>query len=110
MTIEDRQTLASEIFAECLGLLKIKGEAYSGKEDSLANFKENGKKLDMSKYQIWAVYANKHIDSINNAIKYNPEHPIDKSEGLTGRIVDAINYLVILNALLDEDEIESSKK
>lgn len=104
MTLEDRQSLATDLLASCLLLLKDKGEAYSGKEDVLNNFKENGKKLGLSKYQIWAVYANKHIDSINNAIKYNPNKPIDKTEGLRGRIIDAINYLIILESLLQEDE------
>lgn len=103
MTLENRQELATDLFASCLLLLKDKGEAYSGKEDALANFKDNGKRLGMSKYQVWAIYANKHIDSINNAIKYNPEKPVDKTEGLRGRIIDAINYLIILEALLQED-------
>lgn len=104
MTVEDRQDLASDLLASCLILLRSKGEAYSGKEDVLANFKENGRKLGLSKYQIWAVYANKHIDSINNAIKDNPNKPVDKTEGLRGRVIDAINYLIILESLLQEDD------
>lgn len=110
MTIVDRQILANEVFNKCLALLQSKGEAYSGKEDSLSNFKENGRKLNMSKYQVWAIYANKHIDSINNAIKYDAYSPVDATEGLSGRIIDAINYLVILEALLYEDNDDSAKQ
>lgn len=103
MTLENRQALAEALFEDCLQLLKDKGEAYSGKKDALANFKINAERMGLSKYQIWAVYFNKHIDSINNAVKDNPEQPSDKTEGLSGRIVDAINYLIILKALLTED-------
>ena len=103
MTLENRQALAEALFEDCLQLLKDKGEAYSGKKDALANFKINAERMGLSKYQIWAVYFNKHIDSINNAIKDNPSTPTDKSEGLGSRIVDAINYLIILKALLTED-------
>lgn len=110
MKIEDRQLLAEDLFNKCLALLKSKGEAYSGNEDALSNFKMNGQRLGLSKYQIWSIYFNKHIDSINNAVKYNPNHPEDKTEGLQGRIIDAINYLVILEALLSEDELDAKFK
>lgn len=104
MKLEDRQYLAEELFQDCLAILESKGKAYSGNEDALANFKVNGERLGLSKYQIWSIYFNKHIDSINNAIKYNPKYPVDKSEGMDGRIIDAINYLIILKALLEEDK------
>lgn len=107
MTLENRQMLAEDLFSKCLKILESKGQAYSGNEDALANFKINGERLNLSKYQIWSVYFNKHIDSINNAIKYNPNKPEDKSEGLQGRIIDAINYLIILQALLEEDELNA---
>ena len=69
MTLENRQALAEALFEDCLQLLRDKGEAYSGKKDALANFKINAERMGLSKYQIWAVYFNKHIDSINNATR-----------------------------------------
>ena len=106
LTLENRQALAEALFEDCLQLLRDKGKAYSGDKDALANFKINAERMGLSKYQIWAVYFNKHIDSINNAVKDNPDKPADKTEGLSGRIVDAINYLIILKALLTEDNAE----
>jgi hypothetical protein len=101
--------LITELFSEIKSIAESKGNAYSGSEDSLDNFKRNAKNLGLSKYQIWNVYFSKHIDSINNAIKQNPEKPVDKSEGLHGRIIDAMTYLSILECLLKEDGCESKK-
>lgn len=103
MTIEERTNITKDIFKEVLDVSVSKGKAYAGDGDSLANFKRNAERLGLSKYQIWAVYFNKHIDSINNAIAQNADQPIDKTEGLRGRIIDAVTYLCILGALLTED-------
>lgn len=103
MTIEKRKQLVQELFSKSLAILHSKGESYAGTEDTLSNFKRNAANLGMTKYQVWAVYFGKHIDSINNAIKANPENPIEKTEGLDGRILDAITYLSILYCLQDED-------
>ena len=103
MTIEQRQTIVEEIFQEALKIMEAKGKSYAGK-DSLSNFKRNAERLGLTKYQIWAVYFNKHVDSINNAIQDNPEHPIDASESIRGRVLDAINYLTILECLLGESK------
>lgn len=87
-----------------LKLLMVKGAAYSAQSDAFENFKRNGERLGLSKYQIWAVYCGKHLDSIFNTIKAAPFQPVDKSEGLQGRIDDAINYLELLSGMLKEDE------
>jgi hypothetical protein len=102
LSIDDRSKLAKEIFQKCLELLDRKGRSYSGSEDVNLNFKENARRLGMTKFQVWAVYANKHVDSINNAIKSNPELPVDHSESLEGRVIDMINYGICLLALLEE--------
>jgi hypothetical protein len=81
-----------------------KGTAYSGEQDANANFKRNAERLGMTKYQILAVYLNKHMDGINNAIKVSPQFPTENTEGMSGRIADAINYLAILYTLIKEDE------
>ena len=103
MKMQDRQILAEGVFNNCANILLSKGKAYSGEDDVLSNFKLNAERLDLSKYQVWAIYFNKHIDSINNAIKVSPASPVDETEGLAGRITDVINYAVILQALLTED-------
>lgn len=104
MTLERRKKLFEWVNDNVSRIMNSKGKSYASKEDTLANFKRNADRLGLTKYQIWLVYVGKHIDSIFNAIKYNPEKPIDESEGMEGRIYDAITYLHILYCLLDEDK------
>lgn len=109
MDIETRKKVISNLFKDCNDVLDSKGKSYAGTEDSLANFKRNAERLGLTKYQVWSVYFGKHIDSIFNAVKYNPELPVDNSEGMHGRILDAINYLSILYCLLYEDNNKVDK-
>jgi hypothetical protein len=103
MIVEERLRLVDELNSESRDILLSKGKAYASNNDTLANFKRIAERFDISKYIVWGVYFNKHIDSINNAILHNPTHPKDESEGLKGRIIDAKNYLDILYCLLSED-------
>jgi len=103
MTLEKRTEAIDKLFAGCRGILDAKGKDYSGKEDALANFKKGAESLGMTKYQILAVYLSKHLASIMNAIKTSPSYPQVESEPMEGRIQDAINYLAILHAMMEED-------
>lgn len=104
MDAKTRNQLAEELHSSSMETQKEKGDSYAGKSgDALSNFKRNAENLGLTKYQVWAVYFGKHVDSISNAIKHSPELPKDDSEGLRGRIIDAKNYLDILYCLLIED-------
>lgn len=102
MNLELREEIVHDLRRAEDRIRLSKGKAYSGNEDTLANFKRNADRLGMSPFQVWAVYFNKHIDSINTAISRNPDYPIDSTEGLDGRIMDARIYLEILKCLLYE--------
>lgn len=110
MKLKTRNERIKKLFDECYALANDKGKAYSGEDDCLSNFKRNAEKLNLSKYQVWAIYAEKHLDTIINSIKFNPDKPVDETEGLRGRIIDAINYLAILESLLAEDENDNKPK
>jgi hypothetical protein len=103
MKIDDFNTTLEELFAECRHLLTTKGVDYSGLDDRFLNFKANGERLGMTKYQIWAVYFAKHIDALFNAIKQHPDNPHTTSESIDTRIQDAICYLALMNGMLEED-------
>lgn len=105
MDVKERAEIIGQLQQKIMKIAVDKGEAYSGENDCLSNFKRNGSRLGLSKYQIWAVYFNKHIDAINNAIAQNPQLPEDKTEGLPGRIIDAITYLHLLACLLSEEKL-----
>jgi ATP:corrinoid adenosyltransferase len=102
--LSDREQVIENVIEKCKKVLFAKGKDYSGEEDSLSNFKRNGDRIGLTKYQVWSCYANKHIDSINNSIKLNPIFPQVESEPLESRIIDVVNYMLILAALLEEDK------
>jgi hypothetical protein len=104
MNLKDRQKVAEELFQESLKVFMDKGIDYSGDVDSLANFKVNAERSGVTKFQVWQIYFNKHVDAINNAIKNNPENPEVASEPLKSRIVDIVNYAALLAALLKDSE------
>jgi hypothetical protein len=81
--------------------LESKGVEYQKLDNVLSNFENNATDLGLTPYQIWSVYFSKHTKSIINAIKKNPDNPEDKSlsEPFEGRIIDAIAYLLLLNAM-----------
>lgn len=108
MTSAERKASTDSILNECMAVMRTKEVDYASKEDTMANFKRNAERAGLTKYQVWLIYFGKHVDSISNAVKYHPENPATetKSEPLRSRIVDAINYLTILQNLMDEDAEE----
>lgn len=101
--IERYNRLVEDTFAEIIKLGKLKGGEYAGDFDRLANFRRNGEKLGLPMEVVWAVYVNKHLDAI---IQYVQDrlHNKDRKrlESLAGRVDDAIVYLLLFKAMLDE--------
>jgi len=103
MTHEELIEVFEKIQKDAVETLKIKNRAYASNGDALANYKEASRFLGCSKYETWGNYFFKHVSSIFKAIRDNPESPVDMSEGLRSRIIDAITYLGMLEAMLVED-------
>ena len=94
--------LKDELLAEADSLMNCKNEDYTkGNEDYLANFKE-GNLFGISPLQTCGLFMKKHMDAIYNYIKSGGQ---SESEPIRERIKDAINYLILLNALIEEHEI-----
>ena len=84
-------------------LLELKGADYTGgNADRLHNFKDNAKILDIDPETVWAVYFMKHIAAIMTYVKDGKV----QSENITGRIDDAINYLYLLEGLIEDKRAE----
>jgi len=98
MTHKDFDNFYKQLLEECIQILKSKGTAYSGTEDRFGNFKRLEKQLGISRFLIWKVYFQKHLDAIDSFIRgeYHDSEPI------RGRIVDCINYLLLLGGMIDE--------
>lgn len=106
ITAEHREQIVDQLFAECIGVLKAKGQSYAGRADINANFKRIAERLGLTKYQVWAIYWNKHVDSVNNAIRRQPDCPTScDGESIRGRLVDLINYCAILETMQIEDGV-----
>ncbi len=103
------EALTEELFIGCIDTMKAKGPDYASspddspeERDRLWNFKEVARRTGSNPYKVWAVYFNKHIVSLEKWVR---EREL-QSEPLEGRIIDAINYLVLFRALLKEGEGE----
>jgi len=102
MKVEEFNTLNKEVIVECLKLLDFKGHDYTGAadDDALANFKLVAHTTGLTPLQVWSVYFHKHVDAIMTFVKKGEL----KSEKIDTRIQDAINYLLLLNGLIKENE------
>lgn len=70
------------------------------KTDRLANFYRIAKELGQSPMLVCYIYLKKHLDSITCFVKNGREYTDEKIEG---RINDARNYLILLNAIIQEE-------
>ena len=90
--------IEDEVLPKCKEIMMSKGEAYSGQEDKLGNFKRCGKLAGVDTKRAWFIYFAKHFDSLSSYIRgeYVDSEPIE------GRIIDLINYLFLFYALIKE--------
>jgi len=107
MKAQDFYELCDHIYQkELMPIMKGKGQAYSGQDDKLGNFKRIAVQYGISPYLVWAIYFNKHKDALDAWLRgeYHDTEPIN------GRIDDLINYLFLLRGLIMEKEMEDDKK
>ena len=86
-------------------LSKLKGGEYSGDQDRLANFRRNALALGLSMEHVWAVFAGKHWDAIQQFVKdLSVGVERTRAEPIAGRADDLIVYLILFKAMLQERE------
>ena len=99
MTNKDREKLIGDILKKCYKIRQTKGVDYClGSEDVNKNFKSIGERLNLSPEKVLMVYALKHIDSIVSFLKNGQL----KGEPVREKIIDSVNYILILWTLLNE--------
>lgn len=89
-----------EILPECFKIMSSKGEAYSGLEDKLGNFKRCAHLANEPIEKVWFTYFIKHFDALSAYIRGEYKD----SEPIKGRIQDLINYLFLLCGILKEQD------
>jgi hypothetical protein len=77
-----------------------------GVENVFANFERVGKAIDVSPDKTLMVYLLKHIDGITAYISGHKS----QREDVRGRIKDAIVYLMLLWAMIEEGESDGKKR
>jgi hypothetical protein len=98
MKIVDFREFRKVLLDEAFVVNDQKGKDYGADADALANFKALGERLGMKPVQVWAGYAFKHFSAIETLVKKGEL----KSEAPRSRFVDAINYLILGAALLED--------
>jgi len=86
------------LLERCLEVLKVKGHDYTmGSPDRLANFREAGRFLDEDPMKVLGVHLYKHVAAVFSYIKGRTE-----SEPIEERLVDVINYCLLLGRMVAE--------
>lgn len=95
MTFEEREEIISAMLSQAKEIRKTKGVEYSAGEDINALFNSEND-IGIDNIQAIGLFMNKHYLSIRRFIKSRDT----LSEPIETRIIDLINYLLILNTLI----------
>ena len=94
------ETVSRQI-EHCLGVLSDKAHEYVFGEDRLEHFKASATSQNITpKQALWGM-ANKHIISLSSMCKSDGDY---LAEVWQEKITDAINYLLLLWALTQEED------
>ena len=95
-----RQMMETEIIPTIMRTRDAGQKEYAhGTENVFANFERGAKALDISREKVLMTYLLKHIDGISAYVKGHRS----QREDITGRITDAIVYLMLLWAMSREE-------
>lgn len=104
MNQERFNTLVESTMRDTLQLLVVKGGEYAGSEDRLANFKRGAALTGATPLQVAFIYAAKHYDAIATFVRDNAAGAYrERSEPISGRLDDLINYCILMKALIAEE-------
>jgi len=105
MTKEKMDKIITDQWIKCVETLEEKAKEYVCGEDRLEHFKTSGAEQEITpRAALWGM-ASKHITSIGNMCRKenafsNEPWPL---ELWSEKITDALNYLFLLRALVEEE-------
>ena len=104
MNQNEFQETVEEQIKRCKNTLLEKGAEYDCEtSDRLRSFKRGAVILNMTPKQVLTGYLNKHIISIYDMCSIDRKYPVEQ---WSEKITDAINYLLLLSALIEEESNE----
>lgn len=102
MTTQRFNKIIIDLHSERTLIVENKRPEYTeGNADVLHNFKVVAAELGITPIQVWYVYFRKHVASIS---QFAAKPTMSLSEPITGRICDAMNYLELLAALVEDSK------
>ena len=104
MTNADFDTLLGERLAKIGSVLASKGQEYASTTDRLHNFKRAADILRGSRFQACGAFMTKHLVSVFDLIEQRSRGVFVDPALVDEKIGDAINYLILLEALFAEKE------
>lgn len=98
-----RETI-DEMHKRLVVLTETKGEEYKRREDNqFANFDRSATELGLTREQVLLVFLAKHLNSITTWVRdVAAGQDRQYAEPITGRIDDAILYLLILRGMVED--------
>lgn len=106
MNNEDFRVRIDELAKRLHHLTQSKGAEYThGKDNRFDNFERQAAALGLTREQVLFVFLTKHMDSITTYIADRARGTArDYSESMTGRVDDAILYLLLLRCMIEMNE------
>lgn len=100
-TRKDVAELMDLVFKECQ-LTREAGQKEYAHDDqnALANFERTGAEMEIPREKVWYIFAKKHWDGIIAHIKGHKS----QREDVRGRLKDLIVYLILLWAMINDEE------
>jgi ribosomal protein L29 len=111
MNRDELNKLVNKTWERLHHLRNTKGVEYAGNEDVLKNFKRGAELAGLTPLQVAMIFASKHYDSISTYVRghalfamHMTENPPRMSESIEGRLDDLINYMLLIQGLIAEDQ------
>lgn len=100
MTFKDYYKLRDDLIEDAFEVSNKKGADYTvGSKDALQNFKITAERTGLNPLQVLGIYMMKHQDAVSSFIKNGGKV---ESEPIKERVIDNINYLCLLYALIKD--------
>lgn len=103
MLQEEFNDIVTKQMKKCWETLFNKGNEYSVQGDRLSHFKKAAAVMDSTPEAALFGMLSKHLISLSDMCLDKRKHP---KEVWSEKITDSINYLLILAAIVEEEQIE----
>ena len=101
MTTQEMNNLTQHILDEVRSMRNAGQKEYAHNKDNVfANFDRVGNLLEVDRKKVLMTYMLKHIDGIAAYVKGHKS----QREDVTGRITDCVVYLMLLWAMIEEED------